>query len=81
MKFGHLIKVHAVPAWQSQYLAYHELKKILYAVEKERRDSEATLHIDEAERYSQLEHQQQIPPGMTVCIDVYCTVSSISSHL
>lgn len=64
MKFGHLIKVHAVPAWQSQYLAYHELKKILYSVEKERRDSETSLPADDHDRYSQMEHQQQIPPGI-----------------
>ncbi|KAI8922118.1 SPX domain-containing protein [Powellomyces hirtus] len=34
MKFSHSIQLNASPEWQANYLAYSQLKKILYAIER-----------------------------------------------
>ncbi|PKS12269.1 hypothetical protein jhhlp_001569 [Lomentospora prolificans] len=41
MKFSHSIQFNAVPDWSSQYLAYSNLKKLIYQLEKNAHDAAA----------------------------------------
>ena len=54
MKFSHSIQFNAVPDWSNQYIAYSNLKKLIYTLEKEVnqrvqalvRDAESTSLLD-----------------------------------
>ncbi|KAF2096713.1 SPX-domain-containing protein [Rhizodiscina lignyota] len=46
MKFSHSIQFNAVPDWSSHYIAYSNLKKLIYQLEKQIRQSEATTTQD-----------------------------------
>ncbi|KAI1934339.1 low-affinity phosphate transporter [Ophidiomyces ophidiicola] len=47
MKFSHSIQFNAVPEWSDNYIAYSNLKKLIYSLEKQINNPEA--HDDEVE--------------------------------
>ncbi|OJJ39554.1 hypothetical protein ASPWEDRAFT_103262 [Aspergillus wentii DTO 134E9] len=50
MKFSHSIQFNAVPDWSSYYLAYSNLKKLIYTLEKQARrlDRQAAADVESA---------------------------------
>ncbi|KAJ6125310.1 Sodium/sulfate symporter [Penicillium samsonianum] len=50
MKFSHSIQFNAVPDWSSNYIAYSNLKKLIYALEKQvnRIEGPATTDVESA---------------------------------
>ncbi|KAJ5543429.1 hypothetical protein N7461_009432 [Penicillium sp. DV-2018c] len=50
MKFSHSIQFNAVPDWSSNYIAYSNLKKLIYTLEKHvnRNDGHATTDVESA---------------------------------
>ncbi|KAJ6260322.1 hypothetical protein Dda_4547 [Drechslerella dactyloides] len=47
MKFSHSIQFNAVPDWSSNYIAYSNLKKLIYTLEKKVNDAASTSNQDE----------------------------------
>lgn len=48
MKFSHSIQFNAVPDWSSHYIAYSNLKKIIFNLEKSLNQNQSTSHDAEA---------------------------------
>ncbi|KAI9666910.1 MAG: low-affinity phosphate transporter [Alyxoria varia] len=46
MKFSHSIQFNAVPDWSSQYIAYSNLKKLIYTLEKEVNQRNQNVALD-----------------------------------
>ena len=46
MKFSHSIQFNAVPDWSNQYIAYNNLKKLIYTLEKEVNQRAQALNTD-----------------------------------
>ncbi|PWY82911.1 SPX-domain-containing protein [Aspergillus heteromorphus CBS 117.55] len=46
MKFSHSIQFNAVPDWSAYYLAYSNLKKLIYSLEQEAHRSAGQGHVD-----------------------------------
>ncbi|KAK3079337.1 hypothetical protein LTS18_005119, partial [Coniosporium uncinatum] len=46
MKFSHSIQFNAVPDWSSHYIAYSNLKKLIYSLEKQLHQKNGTLTND-----------------------------------
>lgn len=45
MKFSHSLQFNAVPEWSSKYIAYSHLKKLIYALQKDKLYSRPASHI------------------------------------
>ncbi|KAK1149322.1 low-affinity phosphate transporter [Aspergillus melleus] len=46
MKFSHSIQFNAVPEWSSYYIAYSNLKKVIYSLEQQAHQAPGTTHPD-----------------------------------
>ncbi|KAH8428021.1 putative plasma membrane phosphate transporter Pho87 [Aspergillus melleus] len=46
MKFSHSIQFNAVPEWSSYYIAYSNLKKVIYSLEQQAHQATGTTHPD-----------------------------------
>ncbi|KAI5856070.1 SPX domain-containing protein [Tricharina praecox] len=55
MKFSHSIQFNAVPDWSTHYIAYSNLKKLIYTLEKKYVQSQAKRGSDDAERAALLD--------------------------
>ena len=60
MKFSHSIQFNAVPDWSSQYIAYSNLKKLIYTLEKEVNQRNQNVALD-AEQSPLLESAAEDP--------------------
>lgn len=50
MKFSHSLQFNAVPEWQSKYIAYTSLKKLIYELQREKLRSDRNLsHLSDIE--------------------------------
>lgn len=46
MKFSHSLQFNAVPEWSSKYIAYSHLKKLIYALQRDKLYSRPASHAD-----------------------------------
>ncbi|KAI9271770.1 SPX domain-containing protein [Phascolomyces articulosus] len=58
MKFSHTLRFNAVPDWIDYYVAYDNLKKLIFQIEKERVEAAAAYHRSEASSSSSTASQQ-----------------------
>lgn len=78
MKFSHSIQFNAVPEWSSNYLSYSNLKKLIYALEKEANHSQRSAAPDDTEGASLLGEAHSDPDAvlrrvLDIDLDKICT--------
>lgn len=47
MKFSHSLEFNSVPEWSTKYLAYSQLKKLIYSLQKDKLYSNNKHHVVE----------------------------------
>ncbi|KAK6535264.1 low-affinity phosphate transporter [Orbilia ellipsospora] len=68
MKFSHSIQFNAVPDWASKYIAYSNLKKLIYTLEKKVNEA-ATAQRDDEERTSLIRDETDPDPIFRRALD------------